>query len=81
MNLTVELHGLFFLVQAEREELQPMSESRAVSNILANVPIIPLSSELTPQLISRIEKLVQDHQPYSLLFRPEPTFWNLILPE
>lgn len=81
MNRNAKLHGLFFLVQAEHEELQPMSASRAVSNILANVPIIPLSSELTPQLISRIQKLVQNHQPYSLFFRPEPAFWNLILPE
>jgi hypothetical protein len=79
LNRSILLHKLFVLVQAKENNLIPMSKSQATANLLANVPVIPINAELTPELLTRISHVIDQHRPLYLHFLPDPSFWDLIL--
>ena len=73
------LKALFKLVQSQDVQLEPLSESTALAELLANTPIIPADPDRTSLLLMRLDQVIRGIPVKRLLFLPDASFWDLIL--
>jgi len=78
-NKNVMLTAIFCLEQSDYTDLKPISDSKALAEIVANTPVIPGDSLHGGKLLKRLFKIISQIQVQRLLFLPDVSFWNLIL--
>ncbi|MBS1250140.1 MAG: hypothetical protein MAG431_01730 [Chloroflexi bacterium] len=70
--------ALFRLVQDKTVYLQKMNPAQALAEITGSVPIIPLSTQYLPTLLTRLETMLSATPVYYLHFLPDDSFWEVI---
>ncbi len=73
------LGALFQLVQDRQVFLEPLSPSKAIAELVANVPVIPADPARGLSLLQRISDVVQCTPVQRLHFLPDSSFWNVVL--
>jgi hypothetical protein len=73
------LAAIFCLEQARFNRLDPLPDSRAVAEMVANTPIIPIDPHRSGELLRRYYQIIKSTPTQKLLFLPEASFWHLIL--
>lgn len=73
------IKALLRLVQDTTVYLEPIGTGRAVAELVASAPIIPLVPELNRHLITRSLALLNSTQAYRLHFLPDASFWPMVL--
>lgn len=73
------LRGLFRLIQAERDELLPLSKGLAVGKVLSCCPFVGTPSKRHDLLLPLVTRCCGEIPTHDLFFRKTPDFWNIIL--
>jgi len=79
-NATAPLVGLYRLVQSRDVYLKDMPASLALAELLSNIPVISVGSELAPALMERCLQLTTQVPCYQLHFLPDSSFWKVVDP-
>lgn len=66
------------LVQDTQVRVESLSQAQAAAELLACVPLLPLSPEAVPALFARCLAFTQVVPVARLHFRKEPSFWDMI---
>lgn len=72
------LTAMFRLVQNQQVFTEELSPSRAMAEMIANVPVIPDDPPRTPDLLTRCRRLLQSVPAYRLHFLPDDSFWHAV---
>ncbi len=72
------LAGLFKLVQDQHAYATPLTGARAVAEVLASAPIVPADPGRVSALLQRCTALLESSQSYTLHFRKDPDFWEVV---
>lgn len=75
------IKSLLRLVQDTTVYLEPIGTARAMAEVLASVPIVPVIESLNRLLIPRIRALLNAIPVLRLHFLPDSTFWPIVLVE
>jgi hypothetical protein len=70
--------GIYRLVQDQQVYLEPISSAIAVSELMANCPIVNTDPVELPALVSRCRELAQAVKVQRLHFRESPDFWTIL---
>jgi hypothetical protein len=76
--LSAPVTALFWLEQSKRVQLEPLSDSQAIAEMVANVPVIPADSLRSATLLERLYRITQTTPVKKLSFLPDASFWNVI---
>lgn len=74
----VHLQAALRLVQDEKVFLEPISKGRALTELVANTPIISADRVLLPELMTRWTQFIDQVPVRALHFRKDSTFWEVI---
>jgi hypothetical protein len=74
----VTLRALLRLVKDENVFLAPLSPSRALAELVANTPVLSADPLWLPEVLARWEALLSTVPVYTLHFRRDATFWEVI---
>jgi hypothetical protein len=69
------LAGIYRLVQDQRDYLEPIPKGIAISELMANCPVINVDPLALPSLMSRCDALAEAIRVQRLHFRRAPDFW------
>jgi len=72
------LRALFRLVQAENHAVEPVPRTLALALLLAACPVVTADPKRGQALIRRLQSLLDRYPLYSLHFRKEPSFWEVL---
>ena len=75
---TGRLAGIFKLVQDQQACAAPLTGARAVADVLACAPIVPADPERVAGLLQRCAALVAASQSFTLHFRKDSDFWDVV---
>jgi hypothetical protein len=78
LNSYVRLSKIFLLKQSNEVGLGKISRGRALSEFIANVPVLSRDRFRCDRLIYTSEKILQKIPFYKLNFKNDPTFWTVI---
>ena len=77
--ISVPLRGMYLLEQSDMVRLEKLFLGKAISEIIANIPVITGNFFLADQVISTCLKLLQKIPIFKLSFMKDPSFWDVIL--
>jgi hypothetical protein len=77
-NQNMHIHGFFRLVKDQSVFLKPMSPAQAVSEMIANTPVIPGDLANLPVVLGRCRQISAAVPQYWLHFLKNATFWKAI---
>ena len=77
-RLVAPLFAALRLVQDKDVFLEPLSRGRALTELLANTPIISVDKTLLPELMTRWMQFIDRIPVRALHFRKDSTFWEVI---
>ena len=72
--------ALHRLQQAETVARMPLQAGKAVAELLANTPVISADPGRALDLIARCQMLCLQVPVYNLCFRPDASFWDVVVP-
>jgi len=72
------LRALLRLVKDTNVSLMPLSPGRALGELVANTPVLSADSLWLPEVLARWEALLNAIPVYTLHFRRDATFWEVI---
>ena len=76
---SASLGGLYRLEQANIVHLEPLTNSKAVAELVANTPVLSQDPTRTTVLLERLNRIAQSTPLKKLYFQPDPSFWKLII--
>jgi hypothetical protein len=78
VHTSASINGLYHLVQDRKVFKVKLSKSKALAELLSNVPIIPLFPEMNNRLLERGLNIINSLPIYALHFLPDSSFWDVI---
>jgi hypothetical protein len=76
--VSVNLAGMFHLIQDKRVYLEPLRTGQALAELVASIPLIPMDVKHGDTILDRIESLQKQVPIYNLHFLPDASFWRVI---
>ena len=77
-RMVVPLQAALRLVQDKDDFIAPLSKGRALTELLANTPIVSVDRTMLPELMTRWTKFIDQVPVRALHFRKDSTFWEVI---
>jgi hypothetical protein len=77
-KLVAPLQAALRLIQDKEDFLAPFSKGRALSELVANTPIVSVDRILLPELMVRWSNFIAQVPVRALHFRKDSTFWEVI---
>jgi hypothetical protein len=77
-RMIAPLQAALRLLQDQEVFLEPLSQGRALTELVANTPIISADRVLLPELMTRWIQFMDQVPVCALHFRKDPTFWEVI---
>jgi hypothetical protein len=77
-RLVTSLHAALRLIQDRDVFLSPLTKGRALTELLANTPIISVDKGWLPVLMTRWTQFIEQIPVQALHFRKDSTFWEVI---
>ncbi len=77
-RMVAPLQAVLRLVQDKAVFLEPLSKGRALTELVANTPIISADRILLPELMTRWTQFIDEVPVRALHFRKDNTFWEVI---
>jgi hypothetical protein len=76
--MVTSLQAALRLVQDREVFLEPLSKGRALTELVANTPIVSSDRLLLPELLERWSDFIDQVPVRALHFRKDPTFWEVV---
>jgi hypothetical protein len=76
--IQTSLHAIYRLIQDKTVFVESLNPSRALAELFANIPIVPIVPSLCEELMERCISLLHDVPAYGLHFLPDGSFWQVI---
>ena len=77
-RLVAPLQAALRLVQDKDVFIRPLSKGQAITELLANTPIVSVDRTLLPELMTRWSQFIDQVPVRALHFRKDSTFWEVI---
>ena len=78
-NLIVPLQGIYLLEQSNEVLLEEISPGKSLAELIANVPVISGDIYRSDRLLATSVAVLRNIPFQKLRFRPDPSFWDLIV--